>query len=148
MFSKFVEKLYDLKKIFLIVIISVFIFSCSKNKKEIKLSEKLSDSTALYILKSRINDVSEKEILRSLDKIVILLEKSKNSIENRQLNYEVISKYYSLNDWIKYKKAAKLLLNNSLSANDSINIAKSYRSYGNYYFQEKILDWLHLSTQK
>ncbi|WP_395061117.1 tetratricopeptide repeat protein [Flavobacterium sp.] len=129
-----------MKKIFLIVIISVFIFSCSKNKKEIKLSEKLSDSTALYILKSRINDVSEKEILRSLDKIVILLEKSKNSIENRQLNYEVISKYYSLNDWIKYKKAAKLLLNNSLSANDSINIAKSYRSYGNYYFQEKILD--------
>jgi len=89
---------------------------------------------------SNKNNISENERVKYLDKALNLIRNSINSKKNREYSYEIISKYYSLNQWKKYKLASEILLNNSISSNDSINIAKSYRSFGNYYYQNQVLD--------
>lgn len=89
---------------------------------------------------SNKNNISENERVKYLDKALNLIRNSINTKKNREYSYEIISKYYSLNQWKKYKLASEILLNNSISSNDSINIAKSYRSFGNYYYQNQVLD--------
>ena len=116
------------------------VFSCSKNKKKIISEYRNSDSISLYMVASNKNNISENERVKYLDKALNLIRNSINSKKNREYSYEIISKYYSLNQWKKYKLASEILLNNSISSNDSINIAKSYRSFGNYYYQNQVLD--------
>ena len=45
-----------------------------------------------------------------------------------------------MNKWEKYKAISKFLLINSLSSNDSLGVAKAYRSLGNYFYENRVLD--------
>jgi signal transduction histidine kinase len=75
-----------------------------------------------------------------LDKAFLLISNLKNSEKNRDEIYNIISKYYIIGNWGKYKQAAKLLLDQSISSKDTLGLAKGYRSYGNFYNQRQVLD--------
>lgn len=132
-------KLYDLKNSILILLsITLFLFSCSKESKKSEI--KNAESVSIYLAKISKGEISDDESLKLNDKSLDLLSNSENTVLNRNNLYNVISNYYSLNKWDKYRLATKKLLKYSLSSKDTINIANSYRSFGNYYFQAQILD--------
>ena len=131
--------------------IFLFLFSCSKDRRNTKVNISLSDSINYYFSKSEYKDVSNDEKLNYLNKATGIIEKSNNSLKLRELNYQLISKYYEIGSWKSYLVASKILLKNSLDANDIISLAKSYRSFGNYYNQTQQLDsafYYYTKTEK
>ena len=114
----------------------LFLFSCSKDKE--KSTEKYlstSDSISYYLRKAESLDLKKTEKVKILDKATTIIKKSENSLKNRELNFEIITKYFETGEWNHYKNAAEILLKNSISANDIISKANAYRSFGNYYYQ-------------
>lgn len=114
--------------------------SCTKSKKTFKFNTKISDSISYYFSKLENDKISDEEKFKLNDKALNLIYVSPNTLKNREFTYNIITNYYFLESWYNYKKATKILYKNSLLANDSISLAKSYRSYGNYYYQKQILD--------
>lgn len=129
-----------MKKTTLIFVLAFLLISCSKSKKDYKSETQISDSISYYFSKFDNDNISDDEKLKINDKALSLIINSQNSLKNRELTYDIITKYYILEDWDKYKEATKVLYKNSLSANDMISLTKSYRSYGNYYYQKQVLD--------
>ena len=121
----------------IIIIFTLFslLISCSKSKSKIKSKTSASDSISYYFSKYNNNNLRDHEKIEYLNKVKSIILSSENSNTLRELNYDLISKYYEVKSWEDYKIASKVLLKNSLSANDLINTAKSYRSFGNYYLQ-------------
>ena len=124
-----------------ILIIILFFSSCEKNKNNKVQNKSTSlDSISFYINKCDEKTISNDVKLKYADRAFYLLKNEKNTRSNRNLLYDLIVKYYSLGVWSKYKSVSNTLLGNSLESNDTINLAKSYRSLGNYYNQNQILD--------
>ncbi len=115
-------------------------FSCSKNKNNLTSENKVSDSILYYINKLNKNGLTNKKKLILNNKAYLLISNNKNTSKIREYNYNVITEYYKLKEWNKYKEATEVLLKNSLLSNDTVSIAKSYRSLGNYYNQIQVLD--------
>lgn len=114
----------------------IFLFSCSKDKeKSTKKYLSASDSISYYLRKAESLDFKKTEKVKILDKATTIIKESENSLKNRELNFEIIAKYFETGEWNHYKNAAEILLKNSISANDIISKANAYRSFGNYYYQ-------------
>ncbi|MDI1316737.1 tetratricopeptide repeat protein [Flavobacterium sp.] len=140
-----------MEKSFFISFLFIFLCSCSKERKDTKLQIRLSDSINYYFSKFESQDLSNDERRNYLNKATVIIEKSNNSLKIRELNYDLISKYYEIGSWKSYMVASKILLKNSLAANDKISLAKSYRSFGNYYNQTQRLDsafYYYTKTEK
>jgi tetratricopeptide (TPR) repeat protein len=73
--------------------------------------------------------------VKILDHATRIIKNSENSLKIRELNFEIIAKYFETQEWSRYKNASEVLLKNSLLSKDIVCLAKSYRSYGNYYYQ-------------
>ncbi|HNP32835.1 MAG TPA: sensor histidine kinase [Flavobacterium sp.] len=129
-----------MKKIYFIFVLSLILCSCSKGKSDSELKQNVSDSISYYFAKFDRKDLSDKEKIAYLNKVSSIIKNSENSLKIRELNYDLISKYYIVESWDNYKVASQILLKNSLSANDAISLAKSYRSFGNYFYQTKEFD--------
>lgn len=116
----------------------LFLVSCSKDSE--KPSENYlspTDSISYYLKKIESSDIKNIEKVKILDKATTIVKNSENSLKTRELNFDIISKYFETQEWSHYKNAAEILLKNSMSAKDVISLAKSYRSFGNYYYQVK-----------
>ncbi len=122
--------------------ISLFVLflSCSKDKKNSYSATKVTDSVSFYLSKFDDDTLTPPEKGKFLDKAFLLISNLKNSEKNRDEIYNIISKYYIIGNWGKYKQAAKLLLDQSISSKDTLGLAKGYRSYGNFYNQRQVLD--------
>ena len=118
----------------------MLLISCSKNDSNIESNIPVSDSIKYYFKKYDENKLQNDKKVNYLNKAKSIILSSKNSLVIRELNYDLISKYYEVKSWDNYKIASQALLKNSLSANDLINTAKSYRSFGNYYLQNQQTD--------
>lgn len=116
----------------------LFLVSCSKDSE--KPTEKYlspTDSISYYLKKIESSDIKNIDKVKILDKATTIVKNSENSLKTRELNFDIISKYFETQEWSHYKNAAEILLKNSMSAKDVISLAKSYRSFGNYYYQIK-----------
>lgn len=129
-----------MRKIYFIIVL-LLSTSCSRdNKDEANSNNNVSDSIPFYYKRIDKQNATKEEKIKYLNKILGIIKKSQNSLKNREINYDLISKYYTLESWESYKNATEILLENSLSSNDIISQGNSYRSLGNYYFQSKQLD--------
>ena len=129
-----------MKNIFTLLLIFISILSCTKKKEQLIHNNNIVDSISKYISLSHNDNIDDKEKLKALDKASQLILVSKNSIKTRDYTYDLITQYYTLSNWNKYKQLSKTLLKNSLISNDTLNLAKSYRSLGNFYFNNQVLD--------
>lgn len=121
----------------------MFFFSC--NKRESKDNGKQyipasSDTISAYIYKCDVESIPVKLKLKYAKKAFLLLKGGSNTRSERDLTYELIVRFYNLGNWPDYKSASNILLKKALESNDTINIAKSYRSLGNYYNQKQTFD--------
>jgi len=129
-----------LKNIYSILFFCVILTSCSKDNSTFKSENIAIDSVKYWFSKSEKNKTSLKEKIKYLNKVKSIIQNSSNTLSLRELNYDLITKYYDNRLWENYKIAAELLKKNSIASADIINLAKSYRSFGNYFEQVKVID--------
>lgn len=123
----------------IIVFFLAFCISCNEKHPQ-KKSGTQSDSVSFFLNKYEDKSLTSEEKLSFNDKAYSKLILLKNDKNTRNYLYKIISNYYNHEKWDDYIIVSKLLLDYSLSTNDSLDIAKSYRSYGNYYFNTQKLD--------
>ena len=140
-----------LEKYISILLLSFLLCSCSKGKGSDTDIKYVEDSLKVSLARINSENLSERELLKANDKILFYITNANNTSKNRDELYSIISRYYILGKWDKYKEASKLLLDKSLSSKDTLSLAKSYRSFGNYYYQKKVLDssfYFYLKSEK
>ncbi len=126
-----------MKKIFLFLFF-ILILGCKKhnNHADNQTVEKID----FFLKNTSNNKYSEKEQLIYNDKALELLMNIENSAFKRKSMDLVIDNYFFLNQWDKYNKISRELLEISKSANDTNYIAKAMRYQGNYYYKKEVLD--------
>ncbi|GAA4067100.1 sensor histidine kinase [Flavobacterium cheonanense] len=121
--------------LFLILLTS---FGCKKNN--INADNQTVKKVDLYLKNSLDKKYSEKQQSLYNDKSVELLSQMENSFFKRKSLDLVIDNYFYFNQWDKYNKFSKELLDISKSAKDTIHLAKALRYRGNYYYKKNVLD--------
>ena len=127
-----------MRKIFFLIFLTVFLFNCN-NHEDKTSKDNYIQRTNIYLKKIE-NTTSDKEALKLNDTAYKTLDIAKNTTNKRSSLDQIISNYFELGEWDKYKISSQKLLKLSLALGDSILIAKSHRSLGNYYYNEKVLD--------
>jgi signal transduction histidine kinase len=111
---------------------------CKKNN--INADNETAKKIDLYLKNSTDNKYSEKEQSQYNENAIELISKLDNSTFKRKSLDLVIDNYFYFNQWKKYNKFSKELLEISKSAKDTIHLAKAMRYQGNYYYKENVLD--------
>ena len=138
-------------KFYIISILAILIFSCSKNKREIPVNQKQKTSKYYFDL-YKLNQSKEKQgnelnLIKSFE----LLKSQKNDLTNRKLLYDIVIEFYKNNDIKNLNESSKQLLNFSTLSHDTTNLALAFKSRGNYYFKIQKLDssyYFYLKTEK
>ncbi|TDE46835.1 tetratricopeptide repeat protein [Flavobacterium rhamnosiphilum] len=124
--------------IYIVLLLVFVLFGCSK-KNEIKNDVITSkDSLSSYLtLANNFQSSKEKreEYNRKAFNIIKLQE---NDSLNRVNLFRVANRYYNMDNWKDFKVTVDLVLENSVSSKDSVNIAKSYTYLGDYYSTQAI----------
>ncbi|MGL2965520.1 tetratricopeptide repeat-containing sensor histidine kinase [Flavobacterium sp. XGLA_31] len=120
------------KTILTLLIISLF-FGCSKRKLDTVSEKTASDSLNYYmgVLNSKRALNSDKT--KAISSALKIVESLKNTSRNRDTLFSIVYILYNNQDWNSFNSASQYLLKQSIKANDSINMAKSYRFKANYF---------------
>jgi hypothetical protein len=124
-----------LKKFFIFLFIITLISSCKKINK--MSDSKISDSISIYIKNFNKNLPENKN---TLDKAYLLIKLLENDSISRAQTSDLAFQYYNINDLNKFKLLSYRLQQNSKMANDSLQLAKSYRFLGGYYKNIQVFD--------
>ena len=131
------KKKYD---ILLLVFILLVFFGCSKKKTEGMVVTSSEDSLSTYF--SLANDFSlpkEKRLVFTQKAFNIVVNQNNDSI-NRVNMFKVANRYYNINNWNEFNKIVHIVLKNSESEKDTLNVIKAYTYLGDYYESQAILD--------
>jgi len=140
-----------LKKTILIFSILITLFSCSKNKESVISDKSATDSLLDYMRYANSKATSDFEKEKAIKKSFRLLKSAKNTTQNRDTLFSIVYRYYEKKDWINFQESSKLLMKNSLLANDTTNIVKSYRYKANYFKRTEVYDssfYYYLKAEK
>ena len=131
--------LFNLKFIILLVL-SVFFISCSKDKS-INSIKKNENSAKTYFDKYKLNQLKNQPNNElNLNKSFNLLKSQKNDLTNRKLLSDIVVEFYKNNNKDELDKSSKLLLDLSSYSHDTLNLGMAYRSRGNFYYKIHKLD--------
>ncbi|MFV8359047.1 tetratricopeptide repeat-containing sensor histidine kinase [Flavobacterium sp. LS1P3] len=129
------KKTYNIYKVLLLVFV---LFGCSK-KNEIGNNVITSkDSLSSYLtLANDFQSTREKREQFNRKALNIIKLQSNDSL-NRVNLFRVANRYYNMDNWKDFKITVDLVLENSVSSKDSVNIAKAYTYLGDYYSTQTI----------
>lgn len=129
------KKTYNIYKVLLLVFV---LFGCSK-KNEIENNVITSkDSLSSYLtLANDFQSTREKREQFNRKALNIIKLQSNDSL-NRVNLFRVANRYYNMDNWKDFKITVDLVLENSVSSKDSVNIAKAYTYLGDYYSTQTI----------
>jgi signal transduction histidine kinase len=122
----------------IIWILSFFFLTISCQKKKNTIEYKNKVTILLKNLDTSISNEADKG--RTLDTLSQYILKYENDSINRNLIFKVANKYYSLNEFDKYLKLSKKVLDLSIQKKDTASMAKSLYYIGNYYADKSQFD--------
>lgn len=130
-----------MKNIYYIFLLVLFVFNgCTKTTKVNSAGVSSKDSLTSYL--SLAND----DVLPLIKKqeynqkaLAIIISQPNDSMNKVNL-FRVANRYYNMNDWNGYKETVRLVLENSKSSKDSVNMAKAYTYLGDYYGAQAVSD--------
>lgn len=125
--------LYLLKKhLCYIVLLIVFFFGCSKDKKVI--SSQTLDSIPVYInLVNNNNKFKQDKKIQFNQRAYELIQQRTNSTQKRRDLSLVASNFFSLGQKKLYKSLSEELIKDAEDAKDTFYISKGYKNLGEYY---------------
>ena len=130
-----------MKNIYYIFLLVLFVFiGCTKKTKVNSVGVSSKDSLTSYL--SLANDdvlplIKKQEYNQKAFAIII---NQPNDSMNKVNLFRVANRYYNMNDWNGYKETVHLVLENSKSSKDSVNMAKAYTYLGDYYGAQAVSD--------
>jgi signal transduction histidine kinase len=119
-----------------------FVVFVGCNKKNIENTPVTSSSDSLSTYFSLANNFSLDN-----DKRLLFTQKASNIVVNQQndsLNrinlFKVANRYYNINHYKEFNNTVNLVLSNSETAHDTLNIIKAYTYLGDYYDSQSVMD--------
>ena len=120
--------------VLLTIICLLFALFCKDKPLSIKISSKVN-LDSLFLNSYDLNK-SKIERLKYIDSIENILKHRKNDHKNRTNYLKLAIRYDDVNETAKFFTISHQVLSNSKIAKDSINIIKSLKNIGNYYFNK------------
>lgn len=108
------------------------IFGCQK-QRDINHGVFASDSLSIYLAYAKNQNLSSQKRIEYNKKAFHILESQNNNITYRNNLNKVAEQFYVLKEEGELKKTLAILVKNSISQKDSLNIAKAYNITGNQY---------------
>ena len=123
-------------------------FSCVNKDKGITIVNSPKDSLTSYL--SLANDdvvplIKKQEYNKKA--FAIIMDQPNDSMNKVNL-FRVANRYYNMKDWKGYKETVRLVLENSKSSLDTVNMAKAYTYLGDYYGAQAVSDSAFLYYSK
>ncbi|WP_103998726.1 tetratricopeptide repeat-containing sensor histidine kinase [Flavobacterium urumqiense] len=128
------------KKSLILTLLLLIFFGCSKKESNDITVNSSNDSLFNYL--SLANDFSLPREKRKIfnEKAFNIVINQENDSLNRVNLFRVANRYYNINNWIDFSKTVHLVLKNSESVKDTLNLAKGYTYLGDYYGAQAITD--------
>jgi signal transduction histidine kinase len=126
---------------YIILLLLIVFFGCTK-KNTANQTDNISEADSLDSYLSKANDFNastknrEDFINRAFN---IIVNQPEDSLQRINL-FRVANRYYNMNNWKGYYKMTKIVLEKSISSNDSISTAKAYTYLGDYYGSQGVSD--------
>lgn len=117
---------------YIFFIFSLFLIGCSDKKKDFS-EKKNSYNIEIYLSIANNDTVEYNKRLEANNKALKILLEQENDSLNRKYLFKVANRFYNMNNFEDYFKVSKILLENSETAKDNNNLAKSYAYLGDYY---------------
>lgn len=119
----------------------MFVFlGCTKKTTVSSAGLSSKDSLTSYLSlanKDSLSLIKKKEYNKKA--LAIIISQPNDSMNKVNL-FRVANRYYNMNDWKGYKETVYLVLENSKSSKDSVNMAKAYTYLGDYYGAQAVSD--------
>lgn len=129
-----------MKNFFYFLLLGIFAISCNENRT-VTLSEKITnDSISYYLTNSKNENFNSDQKLHFCNRAFFLVKNAKNNLQYKNNLPELISCFYSLQDYDKFNTTASLFYKLSKKSKDSISIANSLRYKGIFFYQKQNLD--------
>jgi len=121
-------------KFYIFLVVFVFSLSCSKSKNDSKFSKSTdADSVAVYLNAANNEMLPSERRYESGKKALKILEDNRNDTYYRNQTSNVARTFLKLQQETEFKKTVGVLLEKSIQARDSLNIAKSYNMLANQH---------------
>jgi signal transduction histidine kinase len=134
-----------LKKLYyILMLILVVFFGCTKNKVTKQNPNHSQDSLSTYLTLANDDHLPYSYKKKYNQKAFAIIMNQKDDSLNKVNLFKVANRYYNMNDWDGYHETSKLILERSKKSNDSVNMAKAYTYLGDYYGTKAISDSAYL----
>lgn len=115
-------------------------FACTKKNEAIQTDVTSEDSLSTYLSKANDFNSPQKKRQEYIQKAFTIVINQDNDSMNRVNLFRVANRYYNINNWQAYKETVQIVLEKSLSSNDTINTAKAFTYLGDYYGSQGVSD--------
>lgn len=128
------------KNSLILTLLLLIFFGCSKKESNDITVNSSNDSLSNYL--SLANDFSLPREKRKIfnEKAFNIVINQENDSLNRVNLFRVANRYYNINNWRDFSKTVHLVLKNSESVKDTLNLAKGYTYLGDYYGAQAFSD--------
>jgi signal transduction histidine kinase len=99
-----------------------------------------SDSLSTYFLLANDLNLDYEKRLQFTQKASNIVVNQENDSLNRVNLFKVANRYYNINHYKEFNNTVNLVLSNSESVNDTLNIIKAYTYLGDYYESQSVMD--------
>lgn len=128
------------KTSYIFFLLLIVFIGCAKKNDAKFIDISLNDSVAVYLsLAKDANLPLQKKQEYNQKAFAIIMDQPNDSMSKVNL-FRVANRYYNMNDWKGYKKTVRVVVDNSRSSNDTLNMAKAYTYLGDYYGAQAVSD--------
>lgn len=125
----------------------IIFVSCTK-KKPMQYSDGKDDSLNFYFEESNKDSLPHALRFKYAKRAEEIILKRPNDSMNRVNYFKVANRYWNMGELKRYSKTINDLLVLSENVNDTLDVAKSYRYFGDYYNARLISDSAYISYEK
>jgi signal transduction histidine kinase len=130
------NKYYILHLLFL----NFIFFGCAnKNGENIPVTSTADSLSTYFSLANDFSLASDKRLQFTQKAFNIVVDQDNDSLSRVNL-FKVANRYYNINHYREFNKTVNLVLSNSQTAQDTLNIIKAYTYLGDYYDSQSIMD--------
>ena len=125
---------------YLILLFVFFVFGCTQKKTVHKTIAIQQDSLAVYFSAANNFDLNPEQREKYIEKALEIVLPQENDSTHRVNLFKIANRYYNLENWEKYKKTVRLVLEKAELKQDAFSMAKGNSYLGDYYDAQGIPD--------
>ena len=130
-----------MRHLFYLILLFVFlVLGCTEKKTVPKTISSSQDSLGVYFSLANNFDLSSREREKYIEKALEIITFQKNDSVYRVNLFKIANRYYNLENWQKYKKTVRLVLQKAEIKQDVFSMAKGNSYLGDYYDSQAIPD--------